>query len=189
MALNRLKFFVLILLVAPLSNLAMAQVNIFGVGGYGNSTQEFTSVDASTKETPFGFSVGVELANFPNRSLKMGIDHTRSLQLSPFSSGLSFSVITMKYYLFGPGPESPAHTGPALFATYGFKPFLFTGIGIFQGVAAGATSTGFAWGGGAGMDWSLYPSFFLRFEGRYLSGKSDATARHFGGSFGIGFCL
>jgi opacity protein-like surface antigen len=171
------------------ANAARAQVNIVGVGGWGDSLQEYPDINAVSIEKPFGFTLSVDLARFPSRGLRLGIDHTRSLQLAPFSSGLSFSLVTMKYYLFGPGPESPAETGPARVASFGYKPYLLAGVGIFQGVVAGATGTGFGYGGGGGLDWVLAESFFLRFEGRYLKGTSNSSASFKGASAGVGFSL
>lgn len=168
---------------------AQAQLSLNIDGGYGSALQTYTSFAGRSVETPASLRISLELIRFPDRQIRFGFAHTRSLQLVPYSSGLAFSSLFLRVYPFGPGAESTAHTGPVTSVIYGLRPFVVVGGGLSQGVIAGSTSFGGAGYGGAGMDWQFLSSFYFRFEGAFYKTFFNAENQLLSATLGLGILL
>lgn len=168
---------------------AQAQLSLNVDGGYGSALQTYSSFAGRAVETPASFRVSLELIRFPDRQIRFGFAHSRSLQLVPFSSGVAYSSLFLRVYPFGPGAESSAHTGPVSSVTFGLKPFVVVGGGLSQGVIAGSTSFGGAGYGGAGIDWQFLSSFYFRLEGAFYKTFFNAENQLLSATLGLGILL
>jgi hypothetical protein len=141
-----------------------AQFSLSATGGYGAASQSYSLPDIESKESPASLVVSLELLRLPSRTLRLGVVHSRSMQLSPFSSGLAYTLATLRTYFVGMPAEPKAQTGPLTFKINGISGYLLTGVGLSQGFVASTTSFGAGIVAGLGVDWSFGNSFFWRTE-------------------------
>lgn len=106
-----------------------------GFGGTG--MKKVAEVEGESKlversEAPGIFNFYVE--SLVSDSLGFGIEHSRGFRLGPFSSGLSFTGLTGRYYFFGGAPSlSPDVTSESTVLIRQLAWFLGGGTGVAQG--------------------------------------------------------
>lgn len=106
-----------------------------GIGGTG--MKKLAEVDGGTRlversESPGIFNLYLE--SLVSDSLGFGVEHSRGFRLGPFSTGLSFTGLTGRYYLFGGAPSLSANvTSESTVLIREFALFLGGGTGVAQG--------------------------------------------------------
>ncbi len=130
-----------------------------------------TLVNIERSEGPGVFSVFGE--TLLSDKMNGGIEHSRGFRLGPFTSGLSFTGIYLRYYFFGPAPAMVKSAGAGESTILYRKYSLF--LGGTSGVAQGKVSrsgdqvpnvsgTGVFMGIRMGADYMLSPKHGIRPE-------------------------
>ena len=174
-----------------------------GFGGGGISS--LTTINSSTttvnrSEGPGTFSFFVDY--LIHEHFTLGVEHLRGFRLEPFSSGVSFTGVTGRWYFMAPAPnlQKTSLTESTLHFKR-FTPFL----GLSTGVASGTihrdrdlvpdiTGSGVYFGYRLGLDYQIAPGFGLRPEIAVLNTLSSAASPKnqvagFTGQLGIFFYL
>jgi hypothetical protein len=157
-------------------------------------TGEESAVSVARKEGP-----GM-LAVFAEKQLSdrftFGLEHARGFRLGPFSSGVSFTGLSGRWYVFGPAPTIPADAGSE-------TTLVIQRLALFVGLAAGVASgeanreddlvqtlsgSGVYTGFRIGIDYPLAPGIGLRPEIAASSSLlSPATVSEFALRVGLYF--
>ena len=162
-------------------------MSITAVGGYGSGTQIYTALGIQNTESPLGLSGTMEMTRFPSKDIRLAVLHSRSLQLAPFSTGLSYTMLTLRSYFMTLGPEKTTKTGGLEMTVYGVHPFVLAGFGISQGINSVSTSFGGAASVAAGFDVQFAGHLFMRFEGTYTRSFIFSNSVFYTAGLGLGY--
>lgn len=143
-----------------------------GYGGTGlktTETYEGVQFDVNKADVPFAFAASYEFVTSDRTSLS--IDHTRGLQLSPFSSGIGFTGLSWRWYYGGDVPNTPEFTDRSFMIATDRVFFIGASVGLAAGTiirggdAVPSTSgSGVYVGFRAGYDVQTDPGVIFRAE-------------------------
>lgn len=147
-----------------------------GFGGSGIktvSTISNTDVEVERSDSPGIFGIAYEYLTSDSSSIS--IDHTRGVHLSPFSSGVGFTGVTWRWFLWGKAPSIGVMKEDASYLLVARRtPFVGLATGIANGtisrendIVPSVTASGVFFGFHGGVDYQTVPGKFLRVEALY----------------------
>lgn len=149
-----------------------------GFGGAGiKQTQvvDGKSIDAEKSEGPGVVSIFIE--NLLSDTSSFGFEHSRGFRLGPFSTGVSLTGMTHRFYLTGPAPYFPKiENGNNYIFSKQYVPYLGYGLGVATADVArsndltpSVTGSGVYLAFKGGMDYSMSPGKGMRYEIHYAT--------------------
>jgi len=181
--LNQLKVFLVILCFG---HMVQAQYRVGGLLGFGGtgltSTTKINEVDVTVKRSdgPILLSFFAEYVLKHNMSL--AFDMIQGITLNPYSSGVTFTGGTYKYYYMNSIPSTVKSAGQnSILMMQEISPYVGGSIGLAKGhisrendLVPEVSAEGVYFGIRAGADYQFAPNFILR--GEMMAGMTPGSS-------------
>jgi hypothetical protein len=154
----------------------LAQTRVSGSIGFGGTgITKIVSVDGADTKVDRSEGPGViavSLERLVSRQFVVSVDHLRGFRLGPFSSGIGFTGVTLKWYFLSPAmPLQPMRSDATTIMSRTFSPYAGGSTGIADGTAVREadkvqeiSASGIYLGVRGGVDYALTPTMALRAE-------------------------
>jgi len=183
-------------------SLAEAQFRVGGLLGFGGtgltSTTQINEVDVTVKRSDGPFLISFYVEYLLDGYSSLALDHIQGVTLNPYSSGVSFTGGTYKYYYLTAIPSVvTSKTNQSTLIIQELSPYIGGSVGLAKGtitrqndlvseIAAEGVYMGFR----AGVDYQFKPNFIYRGEMMFgmtpgSSGLIQSSLSAFGLSGGI----
>jgi len=183
LSLNQLKYFLIIMSFCCLTQAQFRVGGMLGFGGTGlTSTTKINEVDITVKRSDGPILISFYAEYLLNINMSLALDHLQGVTLNPYSSGVSFSGATYKYYYLTNIPStvvSKSNQSTLLLKEY--SPYIGGSLGLATGTISRQndlvpeiSAQGVYMGIRAGVDYQFAPN--LLFRGEIMTGMTPGSS-------------